>query len=246
MFIHVFIINIHSSTSSDYSPDKSEAILNWERPSNFEQFSDEDELLIKRLSSASPGTYQYKPSTDLQLINNRDQGNNAQDDEDDNSDTLASHLTKLAASSSNNFNNYQPQSMFSPPYQSMDVVPLEYLKHIKDLDNIDPSLISRHVMNKRRKSMASMPRKLSLNEGKRKSKKKMKNPTPTKKSINYQDEDEIPDDGSSVSLSKHPGNQQLIIFCFRLLKLTSLCKISGGAEGNQARASTRLDIRRRR
>lgn len=227
LIVMIILTDIISSGSMSNYDDSSEAILNWESPPHtrkdqrqIENFVDEDELLLKHLSKAVPGTYHYKPSTSLQLVRPQlldqryddDEGSDDSDDQNDSGETLAAHLTKLASSSSNN--NYRSSDLLSSfngghnSYKPMDIVPLEYLKYLKELDNVDPQTLNRQ--RKKSKSSDSDQRKLPLTDGKRKrTRNKNKSKVPKK---SYIDDDEIiPENGSEVNSHKNLGNNN---FCY--------------------------------
>ena len=210
LFKSLLIIIIISNGVNSIFYESSEAIFNWERPNShpasLEQFSDEDELLLKQLSKAEAGTYRYKPSTSLQMVSSPSrEGEEEESDEENDGVTLAEHLTKLAASSSNN--NYQSSSALVPlshgstnSYTPMDVIPFEYLKYIKDLDGIDTSILN-GALNRRKKSNTVLE-KLSLADGrvkKKRQRKKSGNEFKTQKK-SYYDEEDMPEDGSDINL----------------------------------------------
>ena len=204
----LLIIIIISNGVNSIFYESSEAIFNWERPNghpaSLEQFSDEDELLLKQLSKAKPGTYRYKPSTSLQMVSSPSrEGEEEESDEENDGVTLAEHLTKLAASSSNN--NYQSSALAplghgsTNSYTPMDVIPFEYLKYIKDLDGIDTSILH-GGLNRKKKSNTALE-KLSLTDGrvkKKRQRKKSGNEFKTQKKSFY-DEDDMPEDGSDIN-----------------------------------------------
>lgn len=217
----IIIITIISNGVNSVFYESSEAIFNWERPNghpaSLEQFSDEDELLLKQLSKVKPGTYRYKPSTSLQMVSSPVREGEKEESDEENIEenagiTLAEHLTKLAASSSNN--NYQSSSALTPlsrsstnSYTPMDVIPFEYLKYIKDLDGIDTSVLN-GALNRKKKSSTALE-KLSLADGrvkKKRQRKKSENEFKTQKK-SYYDEDEMPEDGSDIN-SHHTSHRK--------------------------------------
>lgn len=202
----IIIIIITSNGVNSVFYESSEAIFNWERPNghpaSLERFSDEDELLLKQLSKAKPGTYRYKPSTSLQMVSSPSREGEEEESDENEGITLAEHLTKLAASSSNN--NYRSSALapLSPgstnSYTPMDVIPFEYLKYIKDLDGIDTSVLN-GALNRKKKSNTALE-KLSLADGrvKKRQRKKSGNGFKTQKK-SYYDEDDMPEDGSDIN-----------------------------------------------
>lgn len=248
-------IKTNIASSLLFSYDSSEAVLNWELPPSIrqpviEQFSDEDDLLIRQLSKAVPGTYQYKPSTALQMVKPRSlneyEDEDGDDGQDDSSETLAKHLTKLAASSSNT--NYQSSGLIpltggQSSYTPMEVVPLDYLKYLKDLDDVDPKILNRYKLNKRKKAMSSnldnLHKKLPLTDGKRKSRNKNKSKVSKKKSY-YDDDEIIPEDGSEINSHRHSGNNQELATLLTRLLIVSV--LSGRNESGPPCPSTRMDI----